>query len=224
MKYILVFTFFLMSTKVFAMQDLYKLLKIRNIFKIEDFKTIAEITKKEYKILPSLAIRRSFLSKDKENGDIIDNYIKENENWEHVILFDSLDEFFLKKTNLDSVRFIRAKRLFSKGKYQEAIKVIRSMNKGGHIYARSLYLLGLMFLYNNQYEASREAFRGCVRLFEKLNEKLGEAKKQLNMFILDKCQIAESRVFFKEKSLMMPKKVIKKYRFNRINGLNLFLN
>lgn len=210
MKIFLFTLTFLFSSRSIAMDEIYKLLKVRSVFKIEDYKTIAELTKKEFKVLPYISLRRSFLSKDKSVGDVIDNYIKTNEDWEYVVFFDSLSDAELIKSELDSVRFVRARRFFSQGKYQEAIKEIRSMNKSSPVYARSLYLLGLMFLYNNQFDASKDAFRGCIRLFNKLNENVSPSVKEMNMFIIDKCQIAESRVLFKEKKFEEAKKSYKK--------------
>jgi tetratricopeptide (TPR) repeat protein len=210
LKVIFLIIFFFYNSEAYAFEEIYKLLKVRNVFKIEDYKTISEITKKEYQMLPMVSLRRAFLSKDKQKGDTVDEYLKGKEKWEHVVFFNSLDDAELLKSDLDSVRFLRAKRFFSQGKYQEAIKEIRSMNKSSPVYGRSLYLLGLMFLYNNQFDASKDAFAGCIRLIKKLNENESGIEREMNLFIIDKCQIANSRVLFKEKKFEEAKESYKK--------------
>lgn len=198
------------STTALTMDEVYKLLKIRNTFKIEDFVTIAEVTSKKYKVLPLLTLKRSFQAASKVPNDVVDNWLKKSQTWEQVVLFSDLKEIELRKSDVDSIRFIRSKKNFEQGQYQKAIKEIRSMNKSSEVYNRSLYLLGLMFLYNNQYSAAHDAFNGCIRLTSKLLEDSNLLRTQMNLFIKDKCQIADSRVSFKEKKFDEAKEAYKK--------------
>lgn len=192
------------------MEEVYKLLKLRNSFKVEDFVTIADTTSKKYEMIPLLTLKRAFQAAGKRPGDVVDTWLKKAQRWEQVILFSDLKEIELTKSEVDSIRFIRAKDLFGHGQYQKAIKEIRSMNKSSEVYSRSLYLLGLMFLYNSQYDAANDAFNGCVRLVNSFLEDTDPVRTQMNLFVKDKCQIAVSRVAFKQQKFEDAKDSYKK--------------
>lgn len=197
-RFVFLSFFIISSSQSYAMEEIIKLLKIKNVFSINDFLKITELTKKEFKVIPFLTLKRSFISRDKTPNDIVDKFLREQSSWDQVIYFQNLSDLELNSSNIDAIRFIRAKKAFESGEYKKSIQEIRSMDKNGKIYYRSLYLLGLMFVFNNQYSAARDAFKGCVRNFEKLIDSDKKEQSEIAQFIIDKCQIAISRVYFKE--------------------------
>ena len=200
----IVFNFFILISFCFdsrAVDGVYRLLKEKSNFEIQDFVLIAsELKTNNYEVLPLISLKKGFISKGKKGGDVIDQELDKFDPWETYILFFDLDQFQSELSRSEPIRYIRAKKLFERGSYKQAISEIRSMNKSSELYARSLFMLGLMFLYNNQFEAAINAFDGCKREFVNRSEKRSNPDiKSLDLFIADKCEIGMARTYFKKK-------------------------
>ena len=142
------------------------------------------------------------LSKSKKTTKLKLDYILEKiVSYVGVKQFEILPHNILKNSSTPTMRFIRAKKYFRKGKYSLALKMLQSSISSSHpIHPFALQLEGSIYSIQGKHKLSMQAFDQCLssarkRIFSTDND---YGKKQLEINE-EYCKIGKARTYFAAK-------------------------
>jgi hypothetical protein len=79
----------------------------------------------------------------------------------HMSHFETLPLGFLKKSNLNTIKYIIGKKLLKKSSYRAAKQYLKSINANHSIYPYAMNALGTVYALEQKWDASIEAFNTC---------------------------------------------------------------
>jgi len=111
--------------------------------------------------------------------------------------FETLPENILKRSKSGNIRYILAKRLFKKGKNQEALNELNSIDAGSPSYPFVTHLRGTLYSALGKNQEAEQQFKDCIRYSER---QMGRSESQVQKNQLevnrDYCVAGIARVKF----------------------------
>ncbi|MGB0452280.1 MAG: hypothetical protein ACPGJV_01095 [Bacteriovoracaceae bacterium] len=170
--------------------------------------------KNNYPYLAMSLLKKSLIHHKKKPGDLIDNLLGEVASLENEVLFQTLSFGHLKFSTANIIKYLRGIHYFRIGKYKKALFEFRQIPEDSTFYSKSLFVIGMMFNYNERYESAQRSFQLCLKRLSPTDEteiRLSDKEATLR----DMCEIAIPRVQYK---LNTPDETYKLYEAIKIDS------